>query len=66
MSRCEYCRGVEEFIDLNEDDYTTGAPSVCILDSRLSIGYDAYSCDSSFDREYKINYCPMCGEELGK
>ena len=64
MSGCEYCSGIEEFADSNEDNYVSGNPSVCILGNILSIKYDAYSCDSSFDREYRINYCPMCGEKL--
>ena len=30
----------------------------------LTIGYDAYSTDSSFDAEMLIEFCPMCGSKL--
>lgn len=35
-----------------------------IVDNNLEIGYDAYSTDSSFGTEVKINYCMMCGKKL--
>lgn len=31
---------------------------------KLIMSYDAYSIDSSFYEEVKINYCPICGESL--
>ena len=30
----------------------------------LDLSYSAYSCDSSFYEEIKINFCPMCGKKL--
>ena len=35
-----------------------------ITDGYLHIGYDAYSCDSSFNEKIRINYCPICGKKL--
>ena len=32
--------------------------------NQLSIGYEAYSCDSSFSIDTTINFCPMCGRNL--
>ena len=37
------------------------------LDTRsneILFGYNAYSCDSSFDSKLKINFCPFCGNKL--
>lgn len=39
-------------------------PNMRIEDSKLIVDYDAYSCDSSFYEEVKINYCPFCGRKL--
>lgn len=36
-----------------------------ITDKTLHVDYDAYSCDSSFNDEITINFCPMCGKRLG-
>lgn len=30
----------------------------------LHVDYNAYSCDSSFNDEIAINFCPMCGKKL--
>lgn len=35
-----------------------------ITDKTLHIDYNAYSCDSSFNDEIMINYCPFCGRKL--
>jgi hypothetical protein len=32
----------------------------------LHVDYDAYSCDSSFNDEIAINFCPMCGRKLNE
>lgn len=36
-----------------------------IVGKTLHIDYSAYSCDSSFNDEITINFCPMCGKRLG-
>ena len=62
---CEYCGDKKELIDFNEDDWRFGgSPEIKIIENRLNVNYDAYSGDSSFEREYEINYCPMCGKKL--
>jgi len=38
--------------------------NVIINGNQLMIGYDAYSCDSSFSIDMTINFCPMCGRNL--
>lgn len=38
--------------------------TVNINGNQLGIGYDAYSCDSSFSIDITINFCPMCGKDL--
>lgn len=35
-----------------------------ICGDKLCIDYNAYSTDSSFNDEIKINFCPMCGRKL--
>ena len=64
MSKCEYCRGIEEFADFNGNENRT-APIIYVLDNILSVVHYPYGSNSSFECEYKINYCPMCGEKLG-
>ncbi|QFP93474.1 UNVERIFIED_ORG: hypothetical protein Xoosp15_209 [Xanthomonas phage Xoo-sp15] len=32
--------------------------------NKLNMYYQAYSGDSSFEEDVKINFCPMCGQEL--
>lgn len=32
--------------------------------AKMEIGYDAYSCDSSFFGTVEIEYCPFCGRKL--
>jgi hypothetical protein len=50
---CDFCEHKE---DLGFD--WVGAK---IRGSALELDYSAYSVDSSFEDELKINYCPMCG-----
>lgn len=35
-----------------------------IYGDKLCIDYNAYSTDSSFNDEIKINFCPICGRKL--
>lgn len=54
---CPYCKGKcidSEYIDIRIDSNN----------KTMTIDYDAYSCDSSFNIDVKINYCPMCGRKL--
>lgn len=37
-----------------------------IIKDTLEFNYNAYSVDSSFNDEIKINFCPMCGSILNK
>lgn len=55
---CNFCDNAERFI--TEWDCLR----VQIVGGVLEIGYDAYSCDSSFSTEVVINYCPICGYKL--
>lgn len=55
---CNFCDKLE-----NENlpiDYVKAK----IQGKKLTIGYDAYSTDSSFDAELFIEFCPMCGSRL--
>jgi hypothetical protein len=78
-SNCKYCNpGVKTirlatgkrkspYIDKEIEDYFNfgqGGLEMTIVKNILKIGYDAYSCDSSFDEELEINYCPFCGRNL--
>ena len=64
---CEYCGDKKELVDFNDGDWRFGgSPEIKIIGSCLDVNYDAYSGDSSFEREYKINYCPMCGRKLSE
>jgi hypothetical protein len=53
---CNVCQGREDIGKHNLDIY--------IIKNILSIDYDAYSSDSSFEEELEINYCPICGRKL--
>jgi len=67
---CEFCD--------NKDKKGKSIPNEClsfdcgtslcvsINGNQLMISYDAYSCDSSFDTDTTINFCPMCGRNLNK
>ncbi|ANY29302.1 hypothetical protein [Bacillus phage PK16] len=35
-----------------------------VVGNKLNLDYAAYSCDSSFEEDVKINFCPMCGQKL--
>lgn len=64
---CEYCGDEKKLIDFDECDWRFGAsPEMRIIGNRLNAKYEAYSADSSFEREYEINYCPMCGRKLSE
>ena len=52
--------------DKNKETIETEFSSlrVEIVGKTMEIGYDAYSCDSSFCTSINIEYCPMCGKKL--
>lgn len=47
-----------------ENESLASSLDAIIKDGILILDYDAYSCDSSFNEEIKINFCPMCGKKL--
>lgn len=61
---CKYCEdgNNERLVSESEFDYA----SYKITGDKLEVWYDAYSGDSSFEEEIKLNNCPMCGKRLGK
>ena len=62
---CKYCVGTEA-ITLIEFKYGRDYEilDLNIRNNKLIANYDAYSCDSSFDANAHINFCPMCGQKL--
>ncbi|MEB9013980.1 hypothetical protein P4H82_27815 [Bacillus cereus] len=58
---CKYCKtdGYHR-TELIEAEWI----DIRIEGNKLSLDYQAYSCDSSFEEGVKINFCPMCGKEL--
>lgn len=67
---CNYCSKKEKTSGLlkkpdNRNDSLFESAFCFILGSTLVIEYDAYSADSSFVEAVCINFCPMCGSELG-
>lgn len=60
---CEFCNGKVNKIG-SCDDYSTVRLDTQIKGRTLNVSYDAYSVDSSFDGDFHISYCPMCGRKL--
>lgn len=60
---CEFCNGKVNEIK-SYDGYSTVHLDTQIKGRTLNVEYDAYSVDSSFDGDFHINYCPMCGRKL--
>lgn len=55
---CKYCKSQTK---LETEDTSL---KVKVQNSMLTLEYEAYSVDSSFDIDIKIKYCPMCGIKL--
>lgn len=51
------CTSCNKIIKMNRFDLK-------IEGNKLVASYNAYSCDSSFNDEATINFCPMCGKKL--
>lgn len=58
---CEYCR--DEKCVMHEDD-THGTNHICW--GKDGILYVFVAREMGHTQEYKIKYCPMCGQELSK
>ena len=52
---CKYCE--------KSEDLGIEYLSASINGNVLTIGYDAYSCDSSFSIDWQIIFCPYCGHK---
>lgn len=53
---CIHCEEEKGF----DSDFIT----MWIEQGSIYVNYSAYSNDSSFEEQIKINYCPMCGKKL--
>lgn len=59
---CDFCENKKR-IDTTD---SFSSLELKIKGDELTIGYDAYSTDSSFGTEVKIKYCMFCGTKLKK
>ena len=55
---CDFCKNEKRIYD----DFV----KMKIKGDKLTIDYDAYSTDSSFETEVEIKYCMFCGTKLKK
>lgn len=66
---CEYCENGKELVSLSEHlsfkrDMYPGI-SACVDDGKLTMAAIADVYEPNYtEAEVKINFCPMCGEEL--
>ena len=58
---CHFCNNID-----NSDFSPMSSLSLIINGESLNISYSAYSCDSSFEEDFKISYCPICGNKLSQ
>jgi len=56
---CRFCENNKK-----ANDSIAESLDMIIEGSKLILGYDAYSADSSFSEEIEIKYCPMCGRKV--
>jgi hypothetical protein len=66
---CDFCNKPKQKSSLikppeHKNDSLADNFDAVIKGNVLHFEYDAYSTDSSFSEEVKINFCPMCGKAL--
>lgn len=62
---CKYCDNKDKKgKSIPNEELNLEYVNATINGNQLLIGYDAYSCDSSFSIDTTINFCPMCGRDL--
>lgn len=53
-----------EWTSNDEEGFSIMDTELDVEKKKLMFFYNAYSCDSSFSSELKIEYCPFCGRKL--